>query len=139
MIMGANTSTFSAYDSRIWRVIAVIIAAFALALSSIGLRASVASADEAAISVTDLQTNARTEPLGIAGDAPTLSWKSESSTRGVMQSAYEVRVAMNVDDLGSHDVWSSGKVESADQLNVTYAGTGLDSQTRYSAGACLER
>lgn len=131
--MGSNTSSkFSAADSHLWCVLAVVIAASALAFSSIGLGASVASAEEGTISVTDLQTNARTQPLGIAGDAPTLSWKSESSARGVMQSAYEVRVAKSVDDLGSNDVWASGKVESADQLNVEYAGAELDSQTRYS-------
>ncbi|MCX4538928.1 family 78 glycoside hydrolase catalytic domain (plasmid) [Streptomyces sp. NBC_00841] len=80
------------------------------------------------LAVGALQTNARTDPLGIAGNAPTFSWKSTSGARGVVQSAYEVRVGTSA---AADDVWSSGKVESSDQLDVRYAGPDLASQTRY--------
>ncbi|MBN8841274.1 MAG: alpha-L-rhamnosidase N-terminal domain-containing protein, partial [Sphingomonadales bacterium] len=75
-----------------------------------------------------LQTNARTTPLGIATDPPTFSWKSVAEARGVVQSAYELRVGTAP---GGDDVWSTGKVASDDQLNVTYGGADLQSQTRY--------
>ena len=126
--MGSTTSpTHSASSSRIWRIFAVALAVIALAFSSIGLSAS-ASADGAPISVGDLQTNARTKPLGIPGDSTVFGWKSTSSARGVTQSAYEVRVGTSS---GGDDVWSSGKVDSARQVDVTYGGPALASQTRY--------
>ncbi len=87
-----------------------------------------AAADAAAVSVVGLQTNARTNPLGIGGDAPSFSWKSTSSARGVVQGAYEIRVGTTE---GGDDAWSSGKVDSSKQLDVTYAGDALESQTRY--------
>ncbi len=45
-----------------------------------------------------------------------------------MQSAYEVRVGTSE---GGDDVWSSNKVDSSNQLDVTYGGPDLASQTRY--------
>lgn len=107
---------------------AVAVAASAiLAATAMLAGAPSANAAESGIAVGSLQTNARTKPLGIGGEAPTFSWKSTSDARGVVQSAYEVRV---MDAAG--EVWSSGKVDSADQLNVTYNGPALDSQTRYT-------
>ncbi|MFI5430230.1 hypothetical protein [Aeromicrobium sp. UC242_57] len=87
------------------------VASTALIVSGMIAGASSATAAETAIAVGDLQTNARTKPLGIPGSAPTLSWKSSSAARGVVQSAYEVKVSD-----GDGEVWSSGKVASADQL-----------------------
>ncbi|WP_456695891.1 family 78 glycoside hydrolase catalytic domain [Aeromicrobium sp. P5_D10] len=108
------------------RLIAVAVSAV-LSVSALVAAAPAAHAAEPSISVDSLQTNARTKPLGIPGGAPTLSWKSSSTARGVVQSAYEVKVAD-----GDGEVWSSGKVDSSDQLNVKYAGPALESQTRYN-------
>lgn len=80
------------------------------------------------LEVGSLQTNARTKPLGIPADDPTFGWKSTSSARGVVQTAYEIRVGTSE---GSDGVWSSGKVESDRQVDVTYEGPDLASQTRY--------
>lgn len=130
--MGSTTLTNRlAFNSRILRPICLAVTALALALSSLSLSPSAASADGNTISVTGLQANGRVKPLGIAGDDQSLSWKSESTARGVTQSAYEVRVARSGDALGDDDVWSSGKVESPKQLNVAYGGPKLDSQARY--------
>lgn len=103
------------------------LAAAALTLGTVVVGAPAAQADDSDLAVTGLQTNNRTKPLGIGGDDPSFSWRSTSNARGVTQGAYEVRV-MAADD----EVWSSGKVESAKQLDVAYAGPALESQTRYS-------
>ncbi|MGG7507243.1 family 78 glycoside hydrolase catalytic domain [Plantibacter sp. YIM 135249] len=92
------------------------------------------------LSVGSLRTNSLVDPLGIAvgsgtdaggTSAPTFSWKTTSADRGVLQEAYEVRVASTEDALPSADVWSSGKVESSAQLGIRYDGPALTSQTRY--------
>jgi len=84
-----------------------------------------------AVTLDHLQTNGRTNPLGIPGDAPSLSWHAESTARGVAQTAYQVRVASAADNLASPDVWDSGQVDSDRQVDVPYAGPALTSQTRY--------
>jgi alpha-L-rhamnosidase len=108
---------------------------FALGLAlvlSIGAGAGPASAAGApAVSLDHLQANGRTNPLGIPGDAPSLSWHAESAARGVAQTAYQVRVASTAADLSSPDVWDSGQVDSDRQVDVPYGGPALTSQTRY--------
>jgi alpha-L-rhamnosidase len=81
--------------------------------------------------VTGLTTNGRVNPLGIPGDAPSLGWTEESTGRGVVQSAYQVRVATSEDALASPDVWDSGQVASDQQVDVVYGGPALTSATRY--------
>ncbi len=105
-----------------------IVVSSALIFSTLLAGASSASAAEDGVTVGGLQTNARTKPLGISGAAPTFSWKSASEARGVVQSAYEVRVGTSA---GDDDVWSSGKVDSDNQTDVRYGGPELESQTRY--------
>ncbi len=86
---------------------------------------------DAGLTVGGLQTNGRTNPLGIPGAAPSLGWRSQSSARGVVQSAYQVRVASSADQLDDPDVWDSGKVASAEQADVVYGGPALTAATRY--------
>ncbi|GAA3891778.1 hypothetical protein GCM10022381_37030 [Leifsonia kafniensis] len=85
----------------------------------------------ATMSVSGLRANGLINPLGTTGEDPVFSWKNNSTGRGVTQEAYELRVAQSESALGTDDVWSSGKVDSAEQLNVVYAGPDLASQTRY--------
>ncbi|KRC66307.1 hypothetical protein ASE12_17020 [Aeromicrobium sp. Root236] len=108
------------------RALGVIVSLVLVAATLLAGAGSATAAD--GIAVGSLQTNARTKPLGISGDDPTFSWKSTSSARGVVQSAYEVRVGTSE---GADDVWSSGKVDSANQVDVRYGGPDLASQTRY--------
>ena len=81
--------------------------------------------------VGHLRTNALTDPLGIAGRAPQLSWQLEGTRRGIEQTGYQVRVASSSDRLGSPDVWDSGKVDGRRSVGVTYGGPALTSHTRY--------
>ncbi len=99
---------------------------------AVGAAATPASATgTAVVSLDHLQANGRTDPLGIPGDAPSLSWHAESAARGVAQTAYQVRVASTAGNLASPDVWDSGQIDSDRQVDVPYGGPALTSQTRY--------
>src|SRR6266567_6223313 len=80
-----------------------------------------------------LQVNNLETPLGIDDPAPNFSWGLNDPARGARQTAYEVSVASKRDLLqaGKSDVWSSGRVASAQSLNVRYAGQALKPSTRY--------
>ena len=122
--MAQSTPVAPAPSAR--RLLGLVVSLVLVGATLLAGAGSAAAADD--ITVGGLQTNARTRPLGIAGADPTFSWKSASSARGVVQSAYEVRVGTSE---GSDDAWSSGKVDSSNQLDVTYGGPALASQTRY--------
>ncbi|WP_205472699.1 family 78 glycoside hydrolase catalytic domain [Nocardioides sp. SYSU D00038] len=117
---------------RRWRLlVAALATATAASVAPLTLAAPATAADPTPVTVTGLQTNGRTEPLGIPGEPPMLGWRGESTGRDVVQSAYQVRVATSEDDLGSAPLWDTGKVVSDRQADVTYAGPALESQARY--------
>ncbi|MBP7371746.1 MAG: family 78 glycoside hydrolase catalytic domain [Opitutaceae bacterium] len=62
-----------------------------LAITSVVLGFA-AITDAHALSVGQMTTNGRINPLGIGGDALSLAWSIESDTRGTVQGAYRVRV-----------------------------------------------
>ena len=68
-------------------------------------------------------------PLVVATRVPRFSWQVPFDGRGRSQSAYQVLVATTRERLcpGQADLWDSGKVESAQSVNVVYAGTRLES------------
>ncbi|MBP2330678.1 alpha-L-rhamnosidase [Kibdelosporangium banguiense] len=78
--------------------------------------------------VDGLSANGRVDPVGIDGRNPSLGWRLASSERAVVQRAYEIRVGRAP---GANDVWSSGKVLSARQVDVAYEGPALKPATRY--------
>lgn len=131
--MWRNSKVREQHSSR--TSIAVVLASvLTLSLLLVGGTGSRAQADEdsrVASTVDGLRTNGLHDPLGIAGANPTLSWITESSGRGITQTAYEIRVSDSKSTLSLGNVWSSGKVASAEQLNVAYAGPALTSQSRY--------
>ena len=69
--------------------------------------------------VYDLRCEGLVEPLGIDNAQPHFSWKIRSSET-MEQVAYEIEVGP--------DLWQSGRVESADQVMVPYAGKPLASR-----------
>ncbi|MGC7096235.1 family 78 glycoside hydrolase catalytic domain [Amycolatopsis lurida] len=75
-----------------------------------------------------LTVNDRVDPLGIGGERPHFGWASTSDQRGVVQSAYEVWVGSTS---GARDVWTSGRVASDRQFDITYGGPELRPATRY--------
>ncbi len=72
-------------------------------------------------------------PLGIDTKAPRLSWNFNSTERNQFQSAYEIIVSDNINDIdkANGNSWSSGKINSTENIQVAYAGKGLQSFTRY--------
>ncbi|MBL4559933.1 MAG: dihydroorotase [Labilibaculum sp.] len=76
--------------------------------------------------VKELVCEYHSNPLGIDVVQPRLSWKLFSSENEVMQVAYEIRVADSPAKLKSKNlIWSTGKVNSSQSVNVVYGGTAL--------------
>jgi alpha-L-rhamnosidase len=77
-----------------------------------------------------LAANALTNPMGVQDPAPRLSWQlqADSSRRGAVQSAYEIRVSSAPG--GPSDFWDSGRVPSAESIQIPYGGKPLPSRTR---------
>nr|WP_203614662.1 alpha-L-rhamnosidase [Streptomyces sp. SID13726] len=75
----------------------------------------------------------RTDPLGVDTAHPRFGWRMRSAERGRGQGAYEILVATSPGRLaaGRADVWSSGRVRSADSVAVRYRGKPLKASTRY--------
>ncbi len=81
----------------------------------------------------ELHVNNLVTPLGIDDPAPSFSWQLKDPARGAKQTAYQVSVASSPElaAQGQGDVWSSGRVESWQSLNVKYVGPALKASTRY--------
>jgi alpha-L-rhamnosidase len=95
------------------------------------------SASAAAISgasgPVDLRVDNLVTPLGIDDPAPSFSWELRDPAAGAKQTAYQVDVFGSPDSLSDIKLawWSSGRVESAQSLNVRYSGPPLKPSTRY--------
>jgi alpha-L-rhamnosidase len=80
-----------------------------------------------------LTTEYLRNPLAIDVQKPRFSWKLTSQQRDQRQSAYEIIISNNLDEVqqlnGTN--WKSGKVASSQNVNVEYSGAPLNSFTRY--------
>src|ERR1043166_5422927 len=65
----------------------------------------------ASLSVVDLRCEYLSSPLGMDELQPRLSWRIESSERGVRQTAYEIVVASELGKIDSPDLWDSMRQE----------------------------
>jgi alpha-L-rhamnosidase len=85
------------------------------------------------VSVFELRTEYKENPLGIDSPKPRLSWQIQGEARGVEQSAYQVRVAGSEQDLraGKPPIWDSGRVNSDESVHRPYGGPPLQSRRRY--------
>jgi hypothetical protein len=79
--------------------------------------------------VTGLRCEAAVDPLGVDSRQPRLSWTLGGSGRGERQSAWQILAATSLANLaaGRGDLWDSGRVESAEQLNLAYDGLDMRS------------
>src|SRR5438105_4087415 len=123
-----------------------IIALLVMCLSSVPsngrfARASSGGADTV-LKLTALRAEYRENPLGIDVREPRFSWQIQGNGRGVMQSAYQVRVAPSERDLrvarserdlheGRNLVWDSGRISSDESAHCPYKGPALQSGQRY--------
>jgi alpha-L-rhamnosidase len=85
------------------------------------------------IDVNSLLCEYQTNPMGIDVLKPRFSWKLGSTLRNVMQTAYEIKVATNADQVQSGDklIYTTGKVNSGQSVFISYSGPQLTSRTRY--------
>jgi len=85
-----------------------------------------------ALTLYDLTCEYKTNPLGIDNPHPRLSWKIKSTLTDVTQSAYEIRVAANQNQLSEGpSVWTSGKIPSNQSIHIPYTGTELKARQSY--------
>ena len=81
--------------------------------------------------VKQLVCEYKTDPVGIDVVKPRLSWQLSSTENGVMQTAYEIRVAESAAKLSSGKlIWSTGKVNNSQSVNIIYNGPALSSSER---------
>ena len=109
-----------------------ITAWFALALL-LALAPASKAAPAAFTGPVELRVDNNRNPLGIDDPAPRFSWQLHDPTRGARQTAYKLEIASHPELLGQNkpDIWDSGRIESAESLNVRYAGRALAPSTRY--------
>ena len=69
-----------------------------------------------------------TNPIGIDIQKPRLSWQIVSSEENLLQNAYEIKVTDQT--AKGKLLWTSGKVKSAQSVNVAYEGPALKSMQR---------
>lgn len=83
------------------------------------------------ISVYDLTTEHRKDPVGIEVSNPRFSWKIKGSGSNIMQTAWSVRVATDNKFSSKGIVWDSGWQDSDQSILQSYKGAELKSGTRY--------
>jgi alpha-L-rhamnosidase len=85
------------------------------------------------ISAEHLRCEMAENPLAVSQNQPRLSWQLVSAASNVTQTAYQILVASSEKKLQGNeaDVWDSGKVVSNKNLQITYNGKPLKSETKY--------
>jgi alpha-L-rhamnosidase len=78
--------------------------------------------------VKELICEYHTNPLGIDVQKPRLSWQMVSAEENMLQTAYEIKVTDQTSK--GKLLWTSGKVNSAQSVNVAYEGPALKSMQR---------
>ncbi|WP_432980572.1 family 78 glycoside hydrolase catalytic domain [Dactylosporangium sp. CA-233914] len=82
------------------------------------------------LSVASATVEHRTDPLGIDAAQPRFGWKLAAGSGQQEQGAYQIQVSTS--SANTADVWDSGRVASANQVDVVYGGPALSSMTKYS-------
>jgi alpha-L-rhamnosidase len=87
----------------------------------------------AQIKIVALTCGYRTNPVGIDAVHPMLSWKIESSKHNTIQTACQILVADNLQDLNKDigNIWDSKKVNSSQSIQHQYSGKPLESGKLY--------
>lgn len=98
----------------------------------IGMTYAVSATTKSKLSLTNLRTEYKQNPIGIDVLKPRFSWEIVSNERTVMQAAYQIRVAAEIDNLksGKNLTWDTGKVQSDQSIHIEYNGQPLKSGQR---------
>lgn len=72
-------------------------------------------------------------PLGVDVAVPRFGWTFNLAGKNQMQSAYEIIVSDHLKDVqqGNGTIWATGKIVSAENIQVEYRGKTLQSFTKY--------
>ena len=70
-------------------------------------------------------------PICLENRTPRLSWRLDDARAGARQTAYRIAAASSAARLeaGDHDLWDTGRVMSAETLDIRYAGKRLPSRS----------
>jgi alpha-L-rhamnosidase len=103
-----------------------------IGLSALALPLLFGSANEGTLQARRLRVNALHEPVQAPSAEPVLSWIGDGTGRDLVQTSYQVQVASTARDLeaGRADLWDSGRVGSAEQFGIRYAGRALEPGAR---------
>ena len=85
------------------------------------------------IQVAEMQVEMRNNPNGIGVLYPRFSWQLQTGMPNVIQTAYQIEVAVSPEDLktGNSLLWNSGRVDSDQSILITYAGKPMESGKTY--------
>ncbi len=91
---------------------------------------STTAPQDPSVTVTDLQCEYTTNPLGIEETVPRLSWITKTDRKDWMQSGYQILVSSTSGELAKNkgDLWDSGRVSTDASLQIEYAGKPLTSR-----------
>lgn len=83
--------------------------------------------------ITSIYCEYSKNPIGIDEKTPRFSWVLNGSKRREKQTAYQILISQNQDNLNNDigDYWDSQKVHSNNSVNILYNGKQLESSTRY--------
>ncbi len=86
-----------------------------------------AGSSKKGLKLASLKTEYKTNPLGLEVAHPRFFWKMVSNQEAVMQIAYQIKAASNLEQLKSEKnlLWNSGKVDSDQSIQVAYQGKAL--------------
>ena len=85
------------------------------------------------ISAEHLTCEMTENPLAVIKSQPRLSWQLVSKEFYASQIGYHILVSSSEENLkmDNGDIWNSGRVNSEKNLQITYSGTPLKSETKY--------
>nr|WP_315242873.1 glycoside hydrolase family 78 protein [uncultured Flavobacterium sp.] len=85
------------------------------------------------ISAEHLRCEMTENPLAVNTNQPRLSWQLVSKEFYASQIGYQILVSSSEENLkkDNGDIWNSGRVNSDKNLQITYSGTPLKSETKY--------
>ncbi|MDR2473981.1 MAG: glycoside hydrolase family 78 protein [Tannerella sp.] len=87
----------------------------------------------AGLSIVEPVLEMRSNPDGISVLNPRFSWKISDKAFDVVQTAYQIEVAVSEKELndGAASIWKSGKIESDRSLLIDYKGKPLEPDKEY--------
>ncbi|MDE3235788.1 MAG: family 78 glycoside hydrolase catalytic domain [Bacteroidota bacterium] len=85
----------------------------------------------AQVGLHNLRTENLDNPIGLDVQQPQFSWQLVSDQRNVLQTAYEIKVAISPAALNGKTIWSTGKITSDQSIHIPYNGPTLQSGKRY--------